>query len=49
MPTSRTFPLKYPGWFEKRQNVRRELDHINPQIRNRRPLFGALARRRQPL
>ena len=25
----RTFSLKYPGWFEKRQDVRRKLDRIN--------------------
>lgn len=25
----RTFTLKYPGWFEKRQEVRKQLDRIN--------------------
>lgn len=25
----RMFSLKYPGWFEKRQDVRRKLDRIN--------------------
>ena len=28
----RTFSLKYPGWFEKRQDVRRKLDRINNGI-----------------
>lgn len=29
MPAPRAFSLKYPGWFEKRQDVRRKLDRIN--------------------
>lgn len=32
MPSPRTFSLKYPGWFEKRQDVRRKLDRINNGI-----------------
>ena len=32
MPSPRTFSLKYPGWFEKHQDVRRKLDRINNGI-----------------
>lgn len=32
MPSPRTFSLKYPDWFEKRQDVRRKLDRINNDI-----------------
>ncbi len=46
----RTFSLKYPGWFEKRQDVRRKLDRINNgtwesedgQIAFLRTVFGAV-------
>ena len=50
MPAPRTFSLKYPGWFEKRQDVRRKLDRINngiweseeEQIDYLRTVFGAV-------
>lgn len=50
MPSPRTFSLKYPGWFEKRQDVRRKLDRINngiweseeEQIDYLRTAFGAV-------
>ena len=50
MPSPRTFSLKYPGWFEKRQDVRRKLDRINngiweseeEQIDYLRTVFGAV-------
>lgn len=50
MPSPRTFPLKYPGWFEKRQDVRRKLDRINngvwkseeEQLDYLRTVFGAV-------
>lgn len=50
MPTPRTFSLKYPGWFEKRQDLRRKLDRINNGIRESeeeqldylRTVFGAV-------
>lgn len=32
MPSPRTFSLKYPDWFEKRQDARRALDRINNGI-----------------
>lgn len=46
----RAFSLKYPGWFEKRQDVRRKLDRINngvwesekEQIAFLRTVFGAV-------
>lgn len=46
----RTFSLKYPGWFEKRQDVRRKLDRINngiweseeEQLDYLRTVFGAV-------
>lgn len=46
----RTFSLKYPGWFEKRQDVRRKLDRINngtwesedEQLAFLRTVFGAV-------
>lgn len=46
----RAFSLKYPGWFEKRQDVRRKLDRINngvwesekEQIAFLRIVFGAV-------
>lgn len=46
----RMFSLKYPGWFEKRQDVRRKLDRINngiweneeEQIEYLRTVFGAV-------
>lgn len=50
MPSPRTFSLKYPGWFEKRQDVRRKLDRINngiweseeEQLDYLRTVFGAV-------
>lgn len=50
MPAPRAFSLKYPGWFEKRQDVRRKLDRINngiweseeEQIDYLRTVFGAV-------
>lgn len=47
---SRSFNLKYPGWFEKRQEVRKVLDRINngtweseeEQVEYLRGVFGAL-------
>lgn len=50
MPSPRTFSLKYPGWFEKRQDVRRKLDRIDngvwkseeEQIDYLRTVFGAV-------
>ena len=50
MSAPRTFSLKYPGWFEKRQDVRRKLDRINngiweseeEQLDYLRTVFGAV-------
>lgn len=50
MPAPRTFSLKYPGWFEKRQDVRRKLGRINngvwkseeEQLDYLRTVFGAV-------
>lgn len=50
MPAPGTFSLKYPGWFEKRQDVRRKLDRINngiweseeEQLDYLRTVFGAV-------
>ena len=47
---SRTFSLKYPGWFENRQNVRKKLERINngaweseeEQLDYLRGVFGAV-------
>ena len=50
MPAPRAFSLKYPGWFEKRQDVRCKLDRINngiweseeEQLDYLRTVFGAV-------